>query len=92
MKSFNCFEILVVTIIEEDNKKTSDEGFFSNQSTVENNLTKNSYVFQRQKPQWKWVEKQENTKEILKQESNETNENVKLNSQEFKDLVEKFLN
>lgn len=37
-------------MVEEDNKKRSDEGFFSNQSTLENNLTKNSNVFQRQKP------------------------------------------
>ncbi|XP_023759875.1 uncharacterized protein LOC111908280 [Lactuca sativa] len=79
-------------MVKEDNKKISDEGFFSNQSTVENNLTKNSSVFQRQKPQGKSVEKQENIKEILKQESKETNENVKLNSQEFKILVEKFSN
>ena len=38
-------------LIEDDNKRTSNKGFFSNQSTIENNLTKNSYIFQRQKPQ-----------------------------------------
>ncbi|XP_023757104.2 uncharacterized protein LOC111905646 [Lactuca sativa] len=76
--------------VEEDNSKTTDEGFFANQSTVENNLTKNSYVFQRQKPQTKWVQKlkieKENSKQVVKE-----NENFfKLNSKEFKDQIDKF--
>ncbi|XP_052622721.1 uncharacterized protein LOC128128007 [Lactuca sativa] len=43
-------------LVEEANKKTIEEGYFSNQNIIENNLTKNSYGFQRQKPQRKWVE------------------------------------
>ena len=33
--------------VEEDDMKVLKEGYFSNQSTVENNLTKNSYTFKR---------------------------------------------
>ncbi|XP_052622499.1 uncharacterized protein LOC128127833 [Lactuca sativa] len=90
-------------LVEEDNKKTSDEGFFSNQSTIENNLTKNSYIFQRQKPKRIWVEKSKLEKKIVnttenvftkhdnvKPEIKEVNKAIKLNSKEFKAQVEKF--
>lgn len=49
-------------LVEEDNKKVSKEGFFSNQSTIENNLTRNSYTFQHQKPSRTWVVKTETLK------------------------------
>ena len=52
-------------MVEQDNTKSSEEGFFANQSTTENNLTKNSYVFQRQKPKRKRVEKYRVEKEII---------------------------
>ena len=71
-------------LVEEDNKKTIEEGFFSNQSSVENNLTTNSYVFQRQKLQPQWVEKSKVVKEVLKQVVVEKENVVKLNSKEFK--------
>ncbi|XP_023752546.1 uncharacterized protein LOC111900907 [Lactuca sativa] len=53
-------------LVEQDNLKTSDEAFFANQSTIENNLTNNSYVYQRQKSQRKWVEKSKLEKEVTK--------------------------
>ncbi|XP_052619539.1 uncharacterized protein LOC128125946 [Lactuca sativa] len=61
-------------MVEDDNKKTSNEGFFSNQSIVENNLTKNSYTFQRQKPQRKWVAKTEISKKQVDVEIKYLNE------------------
>ncbi|XP_023733619.1 uncharacterized protein LOC111881461 [Lactuca sativa] len=77
-------------LVKEDNLKTTYDGFFLNQSTVENNLTKNSYVFNRQKPQRKWVEKSQTVKEVLEPIVVETEKLVKLNSKEFKDQVDKF--
>ncbi|XP_052624916.1 uncharacterized protein LOC128132402 [Lactuca sativa] len=76
-------------LVGEDNKKASKEGFFANQSTVENNLTKNSYTFQRQKPQRKQVEKSENSNEVPKPVENASN-HVKINFQEFKEQIEKI--
>ena len=61
-------------LVEEDNKKASKDGFFSNQSIIENNMTKNSYTFPRKKPSQTWivktdksqVEKQTNVKVIVR--------------------------
>ena len=79
--------------------QTSNEGFFSNQSTVENNLTKNSYKFQHQKPKRVWIEKSKVEKKevnptenvFTKHEGVKTvNKAIKLNSKEFKAQVENF--
>ena len=77
-------------LVEEENKHTSDEGFFANQSTIENNHTNNTNSFQRQKPQRKWVKKHKVSKEISKQADEEVEQVVKINSQAFKDQIEKF--
>ncbi|XP_023768575.1 uncharacterized protein LOC111917153 [Lactuca sativa] len=77
-------------MVEEDNTKTTEEGFFANQNTVENNLTKNSYVFQREKPQKQWVEKSKVEKEKIIHVEKENENVVKLNSKEFKDQIDKF--
>lgn len=76
-------------MIEEDNKTASKEGFFSNQSTVKNNHTTNSYSFQVQKPQRTWVVKTKQSKtekpliEVVSQK-------LKLDDQIFKDKVKKI--
>ena len=77
-------------MVEEDNSKTTEEGFFVNQTTVENTLTKNSYIFQRQKPQKQWIEKSKVEKEKMKIVEKEKETVVKLNSKEFKDQIDKF--
>lgn len=41
-------------MFDEDNKEATKEGFFSNESTVENNLNKNSFTFQTQNPKRVW--------------------------------------
>ena len=41
-------------LVEEDNKDVTKDGFYSNQSTVENGLSKSSKTFQRQKPKRAW--------------------------------------
>lgn len=48
--------------MEEDNNKGSKDGFFSNQRKIENNLTKNSYTFQRKKQSRSWNVKTETSK------------------------------
>ena len=77
-------------LVDKNNKRSTDEGFFANRNTVENNLTKNSYVFQKQKPKQKWVVKSEKEKEVVTKEVVNSFPIVKLNSNEFKGLVDKF--
>lgn len=77
-------------MIEEDNKRSTDEGFFANQNIVENNITKNSYVFQKQKSKELWVVKSEKQKDVVTKEVVYSTPIVKLNSNEFKVLVNNF--
>ena len=73
-------------MIEKDNLKSTIEGFFANQNTEENNLTQNSYVFQKQKSLQKWVVKGEKPNKIFEKVEKSKAE-VKLNSHEFKLMV-----
>nr|KAJ0207989.1 hypothetical protein LSAT_V11C500266000 [Lactuca sativa] len=73
-------------MVENDNKRSTTEGFFANQNTVENNLTQNSYVFQRQKSSQKWVVKGEKENKIFERVEKPKIE-MKLISHKFKLMV-----
>ena len=55
-------------MVENDNQKSTTEGFFGNQNTVENNFTQNSYVFQGQKSSQKWVVKREKENKVFEKD------------------------
>ena len=76
-------------MVENDNKRSTTKVFFANQNTIENNLTQNSYIFQRQKPPQKWLVNHEKEKKVF-QKDVKTKSEVKLNSHELKMMVGKF--
>lgn len=57
-------------IVNEDNKEVLKEGFFWNQSAIENNLNKSSSTFQRQKLKRNWEVK--SLKSTVVKQTNET--------------------
>lgn len=77
-------------LVEEDNKDVRKEGFYLNQSIVENSLNKNSTTWQRQKPKRVWEVRTEKSS-VVNQTKETVSKSQKTKTQVYNESDQKFV-